>query len=144
MKYTKITTWFLAIAMFMFGILKFVNPFKGWYTVQIANSGLGQISFSMGIMGEIAVGVTLFFCLINGKRISKKLYTFLTTISFLTIIIMMLTGVFVHLHPNVPADVLPLKIKPPIIPVFFLVIALSNIYLSIKRIKEKTEERPNS
>src|SRR5690606_32646244 len=105
MKYTKITTWFLAIAMFMFGILKFVNPFKGWYTVQIVNSGLAQISYSMGIMGEIAVGVTLFFCLINGQRISKKLYIFLTTLSLLTIIIMMLTGVFVHLHPNVPADV---------------------------------------
>ncbi|MBD1430008.1 MULTISPECIES: hypothetical protein [Sphingobacterium] len=144
MKYTKITTWFLAIAMFMFGILKFVNPFKGWYTVQIVNSGLGQISYSMGIMGEIAVGVALFFCLINGQRISKKLYIFLTTISFLTIIIMMLTGVFVHLHPNVPADVLPLKIKPPYIPLFFLVVALSNIYLLINRNTQKTEGRPNS
>lgn len=144
MKYTKITTWFLAIAMFMFGILKFVNPFKGWYTVQIVNSGLAQISYSMGIMGEIAVGVTLFFCLINGQRISKKLYIFLTTLSLLTIIIMMLTGVFVHLHPNVPADVLPLKIKPPYIPLFFLAVALSNIYLLINRNKEKTEGRPNS
>lgn len=137
MKYTKITTWFLAIAMFMFGILKFVNPFKGWYTVQVMNSGLGQISYVMGIMGEIAVGVTLFFCLIYGQKISKKLYTFLTTISFLTITIMMLTGVYVHLHPNVPADVLPLKIKPPYIPAFFLMIALSNIYFSIEKQKRQ-------
>lgn len=129
MKYTKITTWFLAISMFMFGILKFVNPFKGWYTIQVANSGLGQSSYTLGIAGEIAVGITLFICLIYRKRISTKSYTFFTTVSYSAIIIMMLTGSYVHLHPNVPGDVLPLKIKPPYIPVFFLLIALSNIVL---------------
>lgn len=132
MKYTKVTTWFLALSMFMFGILKFVNPFKGWYTVQVTNSGLGQVSYAMGIMGEIAVGITLFVCLIYRQKISTKLYALLTNISFLTIIIMMLTGVYVHLHPNVPADVLPLKIKPPYIPIFFLLIAFSNIVLTIQ------------
>ena len=139
MKYTKITTWFLAITMFMFGVLKFVNPFKGWYAVQVTNSGLGQISYPMGIMGEIAVGITLFVCLIYRQRISMKLYTLLTNVSFFTVIVIMLTGVYVHLNPNVPADVLPLKIKPPYIPIFFLIIALSNIYLSITHKKDKTD-----
>lgn len=137
MKYTKITTWFLAISMFMFGILKFVNPFKGWYATQVTNSGLGDLSYAMGIIGEIAVGLTLFFCLIYKQKISTKLNTLLTNISFLTIIIMMLTGIYVHLHQNVPADVLPLKIKPPYIPVFFLLIALSNIYLSKNQSKDR-------
>lgn len=132
MKYTKVTTWFLALSMFMFGILKFVNPFKSWYAVQISHSDLGQVSYAMGIMGEIAIGITLFACLIHRQRISTKLYAILTNVSFFTIIIMMLTGVYVHLHPNVPADVLPLKIKPPYIPVFFLLVALSNIILSIR------------
>lgn len=130
MKYTKFTTWFLAISMFMFGILKFVNPFKGWYTVQVTNSGLGLISYTMGILGEIAIGTTLILCLIYRQKISSKVYNLLTNISFFTIIIMMLTGVYVHLHPHVPADVLPLKIKPPYIPLFFLLIALSNIILT--------------
>lgn len=125
--------------MFMFGILKFANPFKGWYSVQINNSGLGEISYTMGIMGEIAVGATLLSCLIFRRSISKKLYTFLTTISFLTIVVMMLTGVYVHLHPNVPADVLPLKIKPPYIPAFFMLLAVANIYASIRRSKIKAE-----
>lgn len=138
MKYTKVTTWFLALSMFMFGILKFVNPFKSWYTVQVTNSGLGQVSYAMGIMGEIAVGLTLFLCLSYRQRISTKLYAVLTNVSFFTIIIMMFTGVYVHLNPNVPADVLPLKIKPPYIPVFFLLIALSNIILTISnRLKAK-------
>ena len=140
MKYTKITTWFLAVSMFMFGVLKFVNPFKAWYSTQVTNSDLGQIAYSMGITGEIAVGVVLFYCLIYEQGISTKLYTFFTNLSFFTIMIMMLTGVYVHLHPNVPANVLPLKIKPPYIPVFFLLIALSNIFLSIKQAKSKAKK----
>ncbi|WP_291115545.1 hypothetical protein [Flavobacterium sp. UBA6135] len=132
MKYIKISSWFLAISMFMFGVLKFVDPFKGWYTVQVANSGLGQLSYAMGIMGEIAVGTTLFVCLLFRQRISTKLYNLLTGFSFVTVIIMMLTGVYVHLHAKVPADVLPLKIKPPYIPIFFLLVAFSNLILTAR------------
>jgi len=58
---------------------------------------------------------------------------------------MTLTAVYVHLHPNVPADVLPLKIKPPFIPLFFLLIVLSNIILAIINLKKsKTGKRFNS
>lgn len=135
MKYTKITTWILAISMFMFGFLKFFNPFKAWYSVQIANSELGGLSYAMGILGEITVGTTLILCLIYRQQLSTKAYNLLTITSYLTIIIMMLTGVYVHLHPNVPAEVLPLKIKPPYIPVLFLLIAFSNIFISIKQRK---------
>jgi hypothetical protein len=35
----------------------------------------------------------------------------------------------VHLNPNVPASVLPLKIKPPFIPGFFLLLAMADIFL---------------
>lgn len=136
MKYTKITTWFLAISMLMFGTLKFVSPFKDWYIVQITNSGLGRLAYVMGIMGEVSVGAILLFCLTYQKGISTKLYTLLTNLSFIIIIIMMLTGVYVHFHPNVPADVLPLKIKPPYIPIFFLLISLSNIKLTYKNIED--------
>src|SRR5215510_12188377 len=145
MMYQKISSWFLAISLFMFGVLKFVNPFKGWYSVQIANSGLGQLSYAMGILGEIAVGTTLILCLLLRQKISTKAFDLLTNTSLFIIIIMMLTAVYVHLHPNVPADVLPLKIKPPYIPLFFLLLALSNIILSVinsKKVRQK--KRPNS
>jgi hypothetical protein len=136
MKYQKVSSWFIGISIFMFGILKFVNPFKGWYSVQVANSGLGQLSYTMGILGEITAGTTLILCLLYRQKISSKAYNWLTNTSFFTIIIMMLTAFYVHLHPNVPADVLPLKIKPPYIPLFFLLIALSNIILSIIKLKK--------
>ncbi|GGH19940.1 hypothetical protein GCM10011418_24760 [Sphingobacterium alkalisoli] len=138
MIYYKITYWFLATCMFMFGILKFFNPFKGWYSIQIANSGLGQISQIVGVMGEIAVGVILFLCLIYRQKISNKAYILLTNFAFFTIIVMMMTSVYVHLHPDVPADVLPLKIKPPYIPIFFSLLALSNIYWSTLRTADNT------
>lgn len=141
MKYRKITSWFLAISMFMFGVLKFVNPFKDWYRVQVANSELGELSYSMGILGETAVGATLILSLLYRQKIQFKTFNLITNISFFTIIIMMATGVYVHLHPNVPADVLPLKIKPPYIPLFFLFLALSNVYLSIRSINSKAGKK---
>jgi len=136
--YQKITSWFLATSMFMFGVLKFVEPFKGWYSVQVANSELGKLSYVMGILGEIAVGSTLILCLLYRQKIQSGIFILLTNIAFFTIIIMMLTGVYVHLHPNVPADVLPLKIKPPYIPIFFLLIAFFNIMLTIRN-KQKAK-----
>jgi hypothetical protein len=140
MKYTKFTTGFLSVALLMFGILKFVDPFKGWYAEQITTSGLGQMSYALGIMGEIAVGLTLFLCLIYRNQISPRSFKLLTGSSYLGIIVMMLIAVYVHLHPNVPADVLPLNIKPPYIPIFFILIAVSNLYLTIKQVKAKFAE----
>lgn len=135
--YQKISLWFLAISMFLFGVLKFINPFQEWYSLQISNSGLPTQAYPLGIFGEISVGILLIFCLMYNETISKKTFFILTNLSLIIIILMMLTGVFVHLHPNVPAELLPLKIKPPYIPIFFLLLSLSNIYLSIKQPKNK-------
>ena len=139
--YKKITTWYLAVAMFMFGILKFVNPFKAWYSVQIANSGLGKFSYIIGILGEVSVGLTLIICLLYRNKMSTRLYGQLTNITFVVIIIMMGTAIYVHLNPNVPAEVLPLKIKQPFIPIFFMLIAFSNLVLSLQDVSRQIENQ---
>lgn len=128
MKYNKIITLFLGVSMFMFGILKFFNPFKGWYSVQIYASGLGDVSYVGGIAGELIVGVTFLIIEITKNKISFRTYTFLSVIASITVMVMMVAGTFVHLHPDVPADVLPLNIKPPFIPLFVLALALANIF----------------
>ncbi|TJZ52527.1 hypothetical protein FAZ15_19250 [Sphingobacterium olei] len=143
MKYRKITSWFMGVTMLMFGLLKFVNPFKSWFSVQIANSELGELSYTLGILGEIGVGTALILCLLYRQKIQYRIFNLITNASFFAVIVMMLIGGYVHLHSNVPADVLPLKIKPPYIPLFFLLLALSNIYLSIKRTTAKQTKRPN-
>lgn len=135
-KSVKVITGFLGISMFMFGVLKFVNPFKNWYSQQIFLSDfpLPILSYWMGQLGEIIVGVAFIFLLFNHKKISSLKLNLIFNLGNFSIIIMMLVAFYVHAHPNVPADVLPLKISPPYIPGFFLLLAIANIYFKTKTI----------
>jgi hypothetical protein len=53
------------------------------------------------------------------------------------LIFMMIVAVYVHLQPAVPAAVLPLKIKPPFIPAFVMLLAATNL---IRLIKDKCHD----
>ena len=138
MKFIKFISLFLGVSLFLFGVLKFVNPFKGWYSTQITNSGMGELSYAMGISGELSVGVAFILIFLFQSKVSHKRLLHTVIIASTVVIIMMLTGIYVHLHPNVSADVLPLKIKPPFIPGFFLLLALVNIYLAIMQSRSNT------
>lgn len=140
MKSIKLISWFLGIAMFMFGILKLLIPtINGWYAVQMKNSGLGAyIPMWVGIAGEIVVGSVLIFSLVMDKKFANKYFNIMIQLASAAILPMMATAIYVHLQPNVPAEVLPLKIKPPFIPVFFILLALANIYLMQRKIKTGT------
>lgn len=139
MKAIKLISWFLGIAMFMFGILKVLSAtINGWFAVQMKNSGLeAYIPMWAGITGEIIVGSAFIFCLVIDKSFVKKKCKLIVQLASAAIVPMMVTAIYVHLQPNVPAEVLPLKIKPPFIPVLFLLLALANIYL-IQRQKKDT------
>jgi hypothetical protein len=130
MKPIKLISWFLGIVMFMFGILKVIIPtIRGWYAVQMTNSGLSEyIPVWIGVMGEIVVGLTLIISLTIANNLTNKSFKIIIQLASAGIIAMMLTAVYVHLQPAVPAEVLPLKIKPPYIPIFILLLALANIY----------------
>ncbi len=120
-KPVKAISGFLGISMFMFGILKFVNPFKGWYMTQVEMSELPfqELSYWAGQFGEILVGA-LFLLLIFYRNFFKPSTHFgLFTLANLATVIMMCIAVYVHIHPSVPNEVLPLKIKPPVIPIVF-------------------------
>lgn len=133
-KANRIITGILGISMFMFGILKFVNPFKDWYSTQVIKSELPfpTLSFWSGQIGEIIIGVFLLYILFFSSKVSKNKFNTIFILGNVGIIIMMIVAFYVHLHPNVPADVLPLKISPPYIPGIFLLLAILNLYLKIK------------
>jgi hypothetical protein len=131
---------FLGTSMFMFGILKFINPFKSWYTTQIVNSGMGNLSYSLGITGEIVTGGLLLYSVLFSNRIRKDINVLIVVCSSIVIVLMMATGIYVHLHPDVPADVLPLKIKPPYIPFIFLILGLFNIRIARKNLYTKADQ----
>src|SRR5579871_4931289 len=137
MKRIKSISWFLGIAMFMFGILKVLVPtIHGWFAVQMTNSGISKyIPIWVGIAGEIVSGSALIVALFTAQKFSSRTIWLIIQGASATIIIMMLTAVYVHMQPNVPADVLPLKIKAPFIPIFMLSLALTNVYLIQRKIK---------
>ena len=137
-KSIKIITGFLGISMFMFGVLKFINPFKHWYTQQILLSELPfkTIPYWSGQLGEIIVGIG-FIILLTNRKITPSKFNSIFYSGNILVIVMMLVAFYVHLHPNVPADILPLKISLPFIPGFFLCLAIFNLYLKKKNIEKK-------
>lgn len=47
----------------------------------------------------------------------------------LLIVAIMLVAVYVHLHPDVPAQVLPFQAKPPVVTIIVMLLAVLNIVL---------------
>ena len=137
MKTIKLISWFLGIGMFLFGILKVLSPtIHGWFIIQMTNSGgAAYLPIWLGIAGEIVVGSALLLSLIIDRNLSGKKFKQIILLASAAVMPMMATAIYVHLQPNVPAEVLPLKIKPPFIPVFFMLLAFINIFLIQRKIK---------
>tara|TARA_R110002033_G_scaffold37974_1_gene77167 strand:+ start:17080 stop:17514 length:435 start_codon:yes stop_codon:yes gene_type:complete len=134
-KSVKIISLFLGTSMFAFGTLKFINPFKLWYTTQVVKSELPfqQFSYWAGQLGEIFSGLVFIILVLFQKSIPKKTFELGFTVNNVSIAFMMLVAFYVHIHPNVPNDVLPLKIKPPYIPTFFMILTILNIWMNKRK-----------
>jgi hypothetical protein len=113
--------------MFVFGFLKLFEPFRTYFGVQIAKSGLPRLSIPAGIAGEMVIGLGLLSTPIV-RRQASKLYNPVVFAASAGLIVNMGVAIYVHLHPEVPARVLPLRIKPPFIPSVVLVLAAGNLY----------------
>lgn len=131
-KTTRIITGFLGVSMLMFGILKFIDPFKSWYSSQIIKSELPfpMLSYWSGQIGELIVGIILTYISLFSANLKQRAQSRTFVIAHLIVIVMMLVAFYVHLHPNVPAEILPLKISLPFIPGVFLVLAILNLYIN--------------
>jgi hypothetical protein len=119
---------FLGAVIFLFGFLKFFEPFHSWFEVQIANSGLPAPSFVMGIAGEIGTGLALLGSYFARRRLADARHA-VSAGACVSLIVMMCVATYVHLQPNVPAAVLPLGIKPPVIPLSFLMLAAGDLVM---------------
>lgn len=110
----------------MGGTAKFFPPFASMFAAQIELSGLPfpVLSSFAGQLGEITAGLLYLLVLFEGKLISSKIANLaLNGATFLTMIIMSV-AVYVHLSPNVPAEVLPLQSKPPMLTIVVMIISL--------------------
>lgn len=132
MKKIKVISISLGVISLAFGLLKFVSPFKDWYTAQIETSGMPPAAYALGIAGEIMVGIAFLFPFVVTISEKQKRSTLLFANASLGLI--MIAATIVHLIPDVPASVLPLKIKAPFIPFAFLGAAVYNLTkLSLKQ-----------
>ncbi len=133
---------FLGVLMFMFGFLKFFQPFRGWFDIQIQQSHLPHEAILAGKLGEMVTGV-LFLLPWLRRSLSAKSRDQLLLIACLILFIQMGVAIYVHLQPQVPASVLPLGIKTPVIPVVVLLLALLNAFAVWKgRRTEKAGDMP--
>ena len=111
----------LGLLMFTFGFLKVVNPtIDGWFHVQIQQSHLPHSAILMGKIAEIMTGIL--FLLPRLRLWSAKWEGRILLIACSSLFLVMLVAVYVHLQPGVPPEVLPLGIKPPVIPLFVLLL----------------------
>lgn len=115
----------LGLWMSAFGFLKLFHPASDWFDSQIRNSGLPRLARPLGIGTEILVGLLLLLPWLVGNASWPTRRRINVTASLL-LISQMLVATYVHLQPNVPANVLPLGIKPPIIPLTLLLLAAIN------------------
>ncbi|MBT3137316.1 hypothetical protein KL866_19910 [Alteromonas sp. ALT199] len=136
-KGNKIQTFAIALLggfMILGGTAKFFQPFATMFASQIELSGLPlpKLAKFAGQMGEITAGIMYLLLLTKGKFISVKLSEMVLNGATLLTVVIMTVAVYVHLSPNVPAEVLPFQSKPPVLTVIVMLISLG-ILIANKR-----------
>src|SRR5262245_15612014 len=129
----------LGLLMLTFGFLKVVNPtVDGWFHVQIQQSHLPHSAILMGKIAEIMTGIL--FLLPRFRPWQARWEGRILLIACSSLFLEMLVAIYVHLQPGVPPEVLPLGIKPPVIPLFVL---LLDVMVALPAWKDsRTEELP--
>lgn len=130
----KSASLFLGVLMFLFGFLKFFEPFHGWFEIQIRQSHLPQESILAGKLAEMVVGCLFVLPWLRRSLVIKRREQLLL-IACTTLVIQMCVAVYVHLQPGVPASVLPLGIKLPVIPGVVLLLALLIASSALKELR---------
>jgi hypothetical protein len=131
LKAQKILTGLIGAFLLMAGTVKFFDPFTTMFTKQIALSELPFpfLSRWAGQLGEMGAGALLLVVMIGEKSLPRELLTKAMYASTALTTIIMFVAVYVHLLPSVPAEVLPLQSKPPVMTLVILALAWLNAYL---------------
>ena len=138
----KAVSLFLGVLMFMFGFLKFFQPFHGWFDIQIQQSHLPHEAILAGKLAEMVTGC-LFLLAWLRRSLAAKSRDQLLLIACTILVTQMCVAVYVHLQPQVPASVLPLGIKPPVIPVVVLLLGLLTAFGVWRELRaEKASDMP--
>ncbi|WP_061035733.1 MULTISPECIES: hypothetical protein [Vibrio] len=134
-KVQKILTGLLGAFMVMAGTVKFFDPFTTMFAKQIALSELPFPTLSRwaGQLGEIFAGLLLLVVMIGNKALAAPIKDRAMQLSTLLTTAIMIVAVYVHLLPSVPAEVLPLQSKPPVMTLIILGLAWLNAFLYFRK-----------
>lgn len=121
------TSMFLGVFMFMFGFLKYFEPFRTMFDTQVTESGLPRLSIPLGKVGEMAIGLGLLLPACFRRKV-PHLYRPAVFAASAGLVVNMGIATYVHEQPEVPANVLPLGIKTPFIPLSVMFLAVVNLY----------------
>lgn len=129
-KVTRIITGYLGAILFVPGFVKFFDPFKTFFTTQIDKAELPfpDLTFIAGQGGEITFGLLLLVLPYVWTKVSPTTADKLFYLGCLATTVIMVVAIYVHLHPAVPAEVLPFEKKPPILAVFTLVMVALDVF----------------
>ncbi len=131
---SKALSLFLGILMSLFGFLKFFQPIRGWFDVQIQQSHLPHEAILAGKLGEMVTGI-LFLLPWLLRSLTAKSGDLLFLLASSMLVVQMCVAIYVQLQPGVPASVLPLGIKTPVIPGFVLLLALLTAFAVWKQLR---------
>jgi len=120
--------------MFTFGFLKFFQPIRGWFDVQIQQSHLPHQAILAGKLTEMLTGILFLLPWVWRSLTAKSKDQILLT-ACLILFSQMSVAIYVHLQPGVPAAVLPLGIKLPIIPAIVLLLGLVTAFDVLKQLR---------
>lgn len=133
---------FLGVQIFVFGFLKFFQPFRGWFDTQIQESHLPQEAILTGKVGEMVTGCLFVLPWLRRSLTAERQHQILLLASS-SLLVQMCVAIYVHLQPQVPARVLPLGIKPPVIPFVNLLLGLLTASAVWKELRaEKADDMP--
>jgi hypothetical protein len=119
----KVLSLLLGVWMFLFGFLKFFQPVRGWFDMQIELSHLPHEAVLAGKVTEMITGA-LFLLAWAWRSLPATRRDLLLLSACLILFTQMGVAIYVHLQPAVTASVLPLGIKAPIIPGIVLFLGL--------------------
>lgn len=120
--------------MLLPGIAKFTEPFKTFIYQHLVFIGFPLPEFMQYVVkfSELGVGFLFLFISVKGNVLDSKLREKLFYVGNLAIVIMMLVAIYTHLHPDVPAEILPMEYKPPLMPISYILLVGLNFYLAKK------------
>jgi len=130
----KIITVILGILIFLPGLNKFFEPAHTKFMDQVIFSELPFTTFTywLAILSEVIVGLALIFLGLFEKRLSHDAKRNIFYSGHFIILFMMLVAVYIHLHPAVPEEILPIA-KAPYMPIAYLLIVGLNLFLNKNR-----------